>query len=592
MDQTIKHVVAGVGLPALKNLRTRLGIGKGLVHKDDLVTVVVNYLANNLDAVVQQLSPMEKKLLAEIAHSKGGYDPEVFRAKYPGWHPSNPSYSESRDASLTWLFFTFFDKVGYVMPPALASKVRGILTKPAQAQVTARDEIPTEVADKEFGSRPVRIYSGRETSLIELKQVLGLANAGKLRIAPKSKRPTGGAEKVIGGVLIQSDFNLEIPEEYAKEYSDAERAGGVRSHAWAVLVQQCGWCKACNEKLVLTEAGMGMLTLGRMEDFRQGVERFIDDDDFDELHRVNHIRGQTGRAKRYMTRPSSRRSAILGSMSDWPPERWVSIDEVHRFVRASGRELETCRQPLYLYFGEFQYGHLTGDAGVSRQYLRALLLESLGTLGLVDLAYVFPHYVWPDFRGEWGTDEDSFTGRYDGLLYVRLNQLGAYCLGLIDQYEASPRERAGLFRVLPNHEIVLSGHENLTPSDAHWLNSIAAQTADLVWKIDRDVILGYLESGGSPKDIREFLDCHAVDGVPEQVSAFLADITRKAQTCRSSEEAMLIELGDRESAAEITNDSRASKLCQLVGASSVVVRKRNLKAFQNALRKIGYVLPK
>lgn len=579
-------------MPALKNLRTRLGIGKGLVHKDELVTVIANYLEHNLGSVVERLTSMEKKLLAEVAHSKGGYDPEVFRAKYPGWSPSNPSYSSSQGASLTWLFFTFSDKVGYVMPPTLASRVRGLLSKPDPAQVSVVDEIPTEIPDKEFESRPVRIHHGAEISLLELRKVLGLANAGKLRVAPKSKRPTGATEKTIAAILLPSDFDLEIPQDFAEEYDDAEPAGGVRSHGWAVLAQQCGWCKVRNEKLALTESGTRMLTHGRMEDFREGVKRFIDNDDFDELHRVNHIRGQTGRAKRYMTRPSGRRSAICHSMSAWPLGKWISIPEVQRFVKASGQDLESCKEPLYLYFREFQYGHLSGGSGVDCQYLRAFLFESLGTLGLVDVAYVFPHYLWPDFREEWGTDEDSFTGRYDGLLYVRLNELGAYCLGLTDEYEAPRPESAGIFRVLPNHEIVLCGHETLTPSATHLLDSIAARTSDLVWKIDRDVILGYLESGGAPKDLHEFLHSYAIAGVPEQVRTFLADITRKAQACRSSEDAVLIELVDGESAAEIASDSRTSKLCQLVGSNSVVVRKRNLKAFQNALRKIGYVLPK
>ncbi|MBM3299810.1 MAG: helicase-associated domain-containing protein, partial [Deltaproteobacteria bacterium] len=131
----------------------------------------------------------------------------------------------------------------------------------------------------------------------------------------------------------------------------------------------------------------------------------------------------------------------------------------------------------------------------------------------------------------------------------------------------------------------------LTPSVKHMLDSLASQASDLVWKIDRDVVLGYLESGGSAKELSELLDTYAADGVPEQVRTFLADMTRKAQACRSSEEALLIELADVESAAEIANDSRTSKLCRLVGTNEVVVRKRNLKAFQNALRKMGYVLP-
>lgn len=590
MELSIKDVVSEVGLPALKNIRTRLGLPKSLSRKAELVEVLANHLDKNLRSVLKQLTPSELKLVAEVAYSEGGYDPAVFRAKYPGWTPSNPAYSSSQSASVAWLFFTFSERLGLVMPPTVGARVRGLLPRPPRAQVYETSEIPTEIADKEFGSRPVRIHEGAETSLIELKKVLGLAKAGKLSVAPKSKRPTGSTVKKIASILVSSDFDLEIPAEYADEYDDEERAGGVRSHSLAVLVQQCGWCKPRNGKLQLTEAGTRMLTRGRMEDFLEGVEEFIENDDFDELHRINHIRGQTGRAKRYMSRPSNRRYAIYDSMSRWPVGKWLAFDEAFRFVKASGNDLETCRQPLYLYFGSFEYGHLSDGEPVDRQYLRAFLMEALGTLGLVDIAYVFPHCLWPDFGGAWGADGESFYGRYDGLLFVRLNGLGAYCLGLTDEYEAESPEELGLFRVLPNHEIVLLDRKQPSPSVGHMLDSMGGKTSEFIWKIKRGSILGYLESGGSLENLRDFLHTYAADDVPEPVDTFLADLARKARACKSVEEALLVELADEESAAEIANDSRTSRICLPAGNNSVVVRKKNLRAFQTALKKMGYVL--
>ncbi|MBM3301931.1 MAG: hypothetical protein FJY85_18510, partial [Deltaproteobacteria bacterium] len=404
MELTIKDMVEGIGLPALRNLRTRLGISQALTHKNELVEAVADHIDKNVRFVVRQLTPMEQKLVAEVAHNNGSYNLPAFRAKHQGWSPLVPSHASSRDSSLVWLFFKFYDGQ-CVMPPELVARLKGLLSKPAQPQISVQEEVPAEIPDKEFGSRPVRIHNGSEASLIELKKVLGLVSAGKLRVAPKSKRPTAGTEKKIESILISEDFDLELPKEQAGSYKYAEPGGRVRSHSWAVLLQQCGWAKARGESLSLTEAGTRMMTLGRMEDLADGVERLIDDGDFDELHRINHIRGQTGRAKRYMTRPSTRRFAIFQSMSGWPVEKWISVNEAYRLVRASGQDLETCRQPLYLYFGSFEYGHLSDGSGVDRQYLRAFLFESLGTLGLVDVAYVFPHFLWPDFGGAWGPDD-------------------------------------------------------------------------------------------------------------------------------------------------------------------------------------------
>ena len=580
MELTIKDVVASVGMPTLKNIRTRLGIAKGLSRKDELVEVLASNVVKDPGCLIKELTPLEKKLVAEVAHCKGSYDPEVFRAKYQGWNRSKPTTATPDNASPAWLFIMYSEhQGGYVMAPALASRVRGMLAKPAYAEVAVTDEVPSEIQDEEFGSRAVQVHHGAETALTELRRVLALAHAGKLKVSAKSRRPTRGCEKVISAVLIPSDFDLEVPSEVADEYDTQQRAGGIRSHAWAVLLQQCGWCAPQSEKLTPTEAGRRILSQGSVEEFRHGLKRFIQDDGFDELNRINHIKGQTGRAKKYMTKPSVRRKAIRDSMLGWPVDRWVHINEALRFIRASGRKLETCRDSIYLYFGSWEYGNIQDDDALDRQYLRAFLFESLGTLGVVDLAYVFPHYLWPDFRHEWGTDEDAFTGRYDGLLYVKLNRLGAYCLGLTDKYEAAPVTVEKLFRVLPNHEIVLCGHETLPPSVSHMLESMAVQTSDLVWKIDRHAIIEYLGSGGPLSDLQTFLTAYAMDGVPHQITVFLADLATKAEACRSSEEALLIEMANEQSAAEIAGDARTSKLCQLVGAHSLVVRLRNMRAF-------------
>jgi hypothetical protein len=49
-----------------------------------------------------------------------------------------------------------------------------------------------------------------------------------------------------------------------------------------------------------------------------------------------------------------------------------------------------------------------------------------------------------NFGDIWGTDDLSFFSRYDGLLYFRLNPLGAWCLDLRDAYQAVASPEAPL----------------------------------------------------------------------------------------------------------------------------------------------------
>jgi len=279
-------------------------------------------------------------------------------------------------------------------------------------------------------------------------------------------------------------------------------------------------------------------------------------------------------------------------MAAWPTEQWLSIADAYRFTRASGNPFWACRESLYLYFGSFEYGHLSDDQGVDVQYMRAFLFESLGTLGLIDVAYVFPHYLWPELREFGGMTDIAFCGRYDGLLYVRLNRLGAYCLGLTDAYVPASARQGGTLKVLPNLEIAVIHQDTLPPTVTHMLDSIGNQISDFIWKIDKQKILLYLESGAQWKHVGEFLRDQSSEPIPENVKTFLEDLGRRATAVRSSEEALLIEMEDERAAAEIAADVRTGKYCHRANGNLLAVRKRNLKAFQGALKKLGYILPR
>ena len=64
---------------------------------------------------------------------------------------------------------------------------------------------------------------------------------------------------------------------------------------------------------------------------------------------------------------------------------------------------------------------------------------------MVDVAFTDPRGARLDYTHLRVADELSFLSRYDGLEYVRLNSLGAYCLGQTARYEpATPPPRTNL----------------------------------------------------------------------------------------------------------------------------------------------------
>lgn len=427
------ELLFGLNADVLNALARKLAVPCASTRKPDVIAALDGLIHGDVQRILGRLSETKLRLLAEAAFGDGRVYPERFAAKYgvacplPTAHVYPPSNS-----SLLLVFLG--DRHGPLRLPASVAKVlRSVLCEPAAATVAATGSLPAEYSPPEnwrkLASRPIHIFEGERTVFPELRQTLKLVQAGKLKVADKSRRPTEDAVRLIGQVLLVPDFLLEPLEDQVTEYT--ERAGAVRAHAWAVLVQQCGWAKVRGGRLSLTASGQKLLGSFDMAEFARGVGEFLSDDNFDEFNRINHIRGQSGRGRRHLTPPSERRFAICESMHGWPLAQWVGFDEAARHTQASGHDFEVTEADHTLYFGELQYGMLGGQGPkLNHQYMRAFLFESLATLGLIDFAYTYPHSLWPELGDSWGIDELSFCGRYDGLLYVRLNALGAYCLGM------------------------------------------------------------------------------------------------------------------------------------------------------------------
>jgi hypothetical protein len=361
-----------------------------------------------------------------------------------------------------------------------------------------------------------------------------------------------------------------------------------------VIVQQCGWCKPVGTKLGLTGKGRAMLSGGSVDALKEGFERLLNDDGFDEFNRINNIRGQSGKGKRSMTRPSTRKPGIADSMTQWPDNEWIALEDAFQFVRASGNSFHVTRNEWDLYFCEKQHGSLGYDYsdsgyGIEMQYMRAFLTETLATLGIIDLAYIRPHWLWPELGGRWGTDDMAFCSRYDGLLHMRLTRLGAYCLGNASTYEIPETDSAALVKVLPNLELILTN--DCSPTDTARLELFASPGNGQVWNVDRQRILAHLETGGSMDEIRKEIDSVADGEIPTTVTALLDEIENKATTLQGCTPCILIRVKDKATAALIADDPGASKYCLPAGDKHLAVPKKHERAFRRAVKKLGYVVP-
>jgi len=567
-------------------------VGAG-VHgrKGEIVNGIAARIRSSPKRLVNACGRDEKLLLAELAHgSELGITPARFTAKHAVPFPKMErwgGYRRRQGSVLVLVTDHDCDEGVYGLASDLRTPLRQLLPPPPGASVRTVAELPGEHVSTRWGAtltKAVRIYEGAAHAFEEGRRVLALVQQGKVRVSASTKRPAAAAVEAVGSVLLTPDLDLEDPD-------GAEETGPVRAYAWPVVVQQCGWAKAQGAKLALTRKGVALLTSPSPELWREGFERLLVDRVFDELHRVPNIRGQTGRGKRTRTPTAERRAEIADAMAEWPIGEWLAFEDAFRLGIASGHDFTVNRCPWNLYFCEHGYGSLNDGHhhDLARQYLRVLLLETFATLGIVDAAYVPPHYLWPELGDSWGIDEIPFCSRCDGLLYARLTPLGAFCLGVSDHYEAPGAEGVRL-RVLANRDVVGLDQPQLPPAVSGLLEMYAKRRADAVWRLDEKLIVAHLERGGSTRDVRELLARHGVASLPETVESFLADIDRRAMAVAGVEDALVVRFRDPATAALIANDAAGRKLCLAAGQEAVAVPKKNEEAFRALLRRKGYPL--
>ncbi|MCF3135876.1 hypothetical protein [Streptomyces olivochromogenes] len=69
--------------------------------------------------------------------------------------------------------------------------------------------------------------------------------------------------------------------------------------------------------------------------------------------------------------------------------------------------------------------------------------EYAATLGIIDVQFICLEGARDDFWHMWGADWLKRLSRYDELIAIRLNPLGAYATGRADNYRPGPAPASG-----------------------------------------------------------------------------------------------------------------------------------------------------
>ena len=587
-------------VPSLRQLAGLVASGLP-TRKADLIEVIHTYLTNpaNLRREWQQLDPIQQAAVAEVVHSaENKLDTAQFKAKY-GQKPhfGEFGYGYLAKGSLSHLDLFFH---AYYMPLDLKQQLKIFVPPPPEVKLKT-GELPETITQtyleydyearkstKHTVETPIIRVETERAALQDIFTVLRLVEAGKIKASDKTYRATAASIKTITQALYGGDFYP--PDEVLDDY-DQTPIGPIKAFAWPLILQSAGFAKLSGTKLELTVAGQKALRNPPEEAIQTAWHKWLKSKLLDEFNRIDAIKGQTGKGKRQFTAVAGRRAAIAAALAECQVNQWLAFDEFSRYVQAAGHKFEVARDFWDFYIADPHYGSL-GYSGfndwhiVQARYMLAFLFEYAATLGLIDVAYIHPAAARPDYGNLWGTDDLDCLSRYDGLLYFRLNNLGAWVLGLTDKYIPSPVEQRQILKVLPNFDVVATGP--LPPGDQLFVEQFATQTAENVWKIERPRLIEALENGQRIADIETFLQANSGDDLPNPVAVLLSETAERVASLQHRGEALLFEAKEPVLAQLIANDGKLRSLCLLAGEQTIVVPKENEAAFRRNLRQLGY----
>ena len=589
-------VKRGLDREKTENLRwfaRLLGADKKIIRKPQLINLIAGHLTGDLlREVWSRLDEMQRAAVAETIYSMNlRFDESRFKAKYG----QLPSFGEEQ----FYYFVNTKDGPTLVrlllhpqgMPDELAVRLREFVLEPVPAQLNVRlseadDELANEV-NRELNGET--IIETEQNAQHDLKALLRLIREGKLRVSDKTGFPTTASMKVIESVLPGGDFYSSLTVSEKKRH----QVGPIRPFSWPLLLQASKLAVNEGKRLKLTKAGEKAFSVPAHETLGLMWKQWIKSSAFDELRRIEVIKGQQGKGRMTLTSVSSRREAVSRALRNCQVDEWIDVDKFFRFMRASDYNFEVSRNPWELYIVDSHYGSL-GYEGfhdweiLQGRYVLCLLFEYAATLGIVDVAYDSPVDARDDFRDLWGSDDLAFFSRYDGLIRFRLTKLGAYCLGAASEYSPKPITLKASFMVMPSLRLIVNGE--LSPDELIMLELFANQTAETEWLFSIVRTLKAIEAGHDVRAFAEFLQARDEQPLPDTVGGFFRDAAERARAIRDRGEAKLIECADAALAERIANAEAMKGSCLRAGDRHLVVPSNREQHFRKGLEKLGYIL--
>ncbi|MCO6453113.1 MAG: hypothetical protein J5I90_20195 [Caldilineales bacterium] len=570
-------------------LRTLLDIvghpNSASMRRDEAIFFLINEMSGKteLRKLWDRLSTVTQNALAHSVHMTGGqYQPESVLLRYGQVPPMPQRYWSGYKPTELDLFLDEDQNILSELVPLL----RVVAPKPEPWQIPPQLEPPPRYESVGFERSP-----GPDVGLQDYLSVLALIGQGLIQVNDRMMPSFDSIQTVLDN-LVDGDFYGLAP---GQDLSEAIRPVGLVRFALGSGMAEPGPRTGHNVILQLRPLGWEWLARPSADLLLDAVETWTQNDQFDELDRMTHLRGAQ-RPNGSRTPPGRRRDRILEALSWSPQDCWLSTEDFFKAVKlwqfdfeidaegeltaiddSNGRKLDVIelRDPW------------RADRGA---YALVILMETLASLGAIDIAYTEPQHAPPLLETpteSWQRPIHPYT-RYDGMTYFRINALGSYLFGHVGRYTIPRNCTTPFFQVNESYRFEYTS-QALAPYQRQTMPLLGQRdekTGD--YALNKANWLSAQQNDGTLKELRELLFSRHDGPLSPAVEDWLEECAADSTALRRGRTMITIQVRNPEVRNTILEDAELRRYCRLLDDRTLLIPSSREHAFMRRVLELGY----
>ena len=521
----------------------------------------------------QALDDISKRAVSTAYHNGGEFSSRAFLAQYEHL-PERPDigryiYATHQSPILFDLFI-----IRGAIPADLLPLLTPLVLPEDRFQITPIEgtQLPKSIELSDSGPKsPLYSIETEMSGRIDLLTCLRMIEQGQISFSNTNHLITAGSIKKLHKKLLAGDFVLH-PEKMTGKF--VIRPFGLATFAYH--------SKFVTSRGNLSQLGHNYLKTQEPSLFAEAFEDWMENGRFEELSRVTRIKGLRSK-KTKLTKPGERREKIIEALSWCPAGKWIHVYDLFRAIQAWDFNIALENTPFYNLSAEGYYWDLstqTYNEQIVQPYIEIILVEYLATLGLIDIGYV--DLSAPPYEGN--SSEPSEI--YDGFLYFRINDWGAYILGINDEY--SPTREANQAKFTINQALQLTLTETVLPGDKLLVEMIALPLGKDRYQLDTVKMLDAIQSGQTFAHLHTFLVEGVETAVPE-LAAWLDQLRQNAKAIKQKQKAVIYTVNTT-AMQLIESDEMLKKLATPLSPKTVLISMGSDSRFRKRLKELGYLI--